>query len=130
MLVAAHVIDSNFIRWGSSEYRAAQQEAVESLAVLVDQSGDNPYLSFAHWLSQFTLPWSLLFLGEWGEALRIVAAEIALADKNGDRYRGQTLRLHTPGSPARWAGGGWRVAGQFSRAGGPALRPWRRFASR
>jgi DNA-binding winged helix-turn-helix (wHTH) protein len=64
-LLAAHLIDSNFIRWGSSEYRAAHQDVVESLAVLVGQNVDNPYLSFAHWLSQFTLPWSLLFLGEW-----------------------------------------------------------------
>jgi hypothetical protein len=44
--------------------------------------------------SAVTLPWSLLFLGEWGEALRILAAEIVLADKNGDRYRGQTLQLY------------------------------------
>jgi len=94
MLVAAHLIDSNFIRWGSSEYRAAHQDVVESLAVLVEQNVDNPYLSFAHWLSQFTLPWSLLFLGEWGGALRVLAAEITLADKNGDRYRGQTLQLY------------------------------------
>src|SRR6266851_1002916 len=93
-LLAAHLIDSNFIRWASSEYRAAHQDAVESLGVLVDQIVDNPYLSFVHWLSQFTLPWSLLFLGEWGEALRILAAEITLADKNGDRYRGQTLHLY------------------------------------
>jgi hypothetical protein len=93
-LLAAHLIDCNFIRWASSEYRAAHQDAVESLGVLVDQIVDNPYLSFVHWLSQFTLPWSLLFLGEWGEALRILVAEITLADKNGDRYRGQTLHLY------------------------------------
>src|SRR5882724_1739571 len=93
-LLAAHLIDSNFMRWTSSEYRAAHQDVVESLAVLIDPSVDNPYLSFVHWLSQFTLPWSLLFLGEWGEALRILASEIALADKNGDRYRGQTLHLY------------------------------------
>jgi CubicO group peptidase (beta-lactamase class C family) len=92
ILTAAHLIDSNFIRWTSSEYRAAHQDVVEGLAVLVDQNMDNPYLSFAHWLSQFTLPWSLLFLGEWGDALRILAAEITLADKNGDRYRGHTLQ--------------------------------------
>jgi hypothetical protein len=64
--------------------------------VLVDQIVDNPYLSFVHWLSQFTLPWSLLFLGEWGEALRILAAEITLADKNGDRYRGRKGTVRTP----------------------------------
>jgi DNA-binding winged helix-turn-helix (wHTH) protein len=94
VLIAAHLIDSNFIRWASSEYRAAHQDVVESLAVLVDQNVDNPYLSFPHWLSQFTLSWSLLFLGEWGEALRILSAEITLADKNGDRYRGQTMQIY------------------------------------
>src|SRR5262249_23751318 len=40
--------------------RAAHQDVVESLLVLVDAHADNPYLSFARWLSEFTLPWSLL----------------------------------------------------------------------
>jgi DNA-binding winged helix-turn-helix (wHTH) protein/tetratricopeptide (TPR) repeat protein len=93
-LLAAHLIDANFIKWVSSEYRTAHHDVVESLAALVERNVDNPYLSFVHWLSQFTLPWSLLFLGEWGEALRIITAEITLADKNGDRYRGQTLQLY------------------------------------
>src|SRR5438128_813752 len=66
LLVAAHLIDFNFIRWSSSEYRAAHQDTVESLAVLVDGGTDNPYLSVAPWFSDFTLPWSLLFLGKWG----------------------------------------------------------------
>jgi len=130
MLVAVHLIDSNFIRWGSSEYRAAHQDAVDSLAVLVDQDAGNPYLSFAHWLSQFTLPWSLLFLGEWGEALRILAAEIALADKNGDRYREQTLQLyrawihlHAMDFP-----GVLEICNSILPSlNEPARRPWRRF---
>ena len=92
--IALHLIDSNFIRWASSEYRAAHLDVVESLAVLSEGHADNPYLSFAHWLSQFTLSWNLLFLGEWGEALRTLAAEMALADKNGDHYRAQTLELY------------------------------------
>jgi hypothetical protein len=94
LVVASHVMDCNFIRWSSSEYRAAQREAAESLAVLLEGRDENPYLSFAHWLSQFTLPWSLLFLGEWGEALRTIRAEITLAAKNGDHYRAQTLHLY------------------------------------
>ena len=36
---------------------------------------------FAHWLGQFTLPWSLLFLGEWGEALNELDAGVAMARK-------------------------------------------------
>jgi hypothetical protein len=94
LMVASHLIEFNFIRWISSEYRTAQQDAVESLAILADARVENPYLSFAHWLSHFTLPWSLLFLGEWGQALRTLTAETTLADKNGERYRAQTLQLY------------------------------------
>jgi len=98
--------------------------------VLVDQNVDNPYLSFAHWLSQFTLPWSLLFLGEWGEALRILAAEISLADKNGDRYRGQMMQLyrawihlHAMDFP-----GVLEICNSILPSfAEPARRPWRRF---
>jgi DNA-binding winged helix-turn-helix (wHTH) protein/tetratricopeptide (TPR) repeat protein len=129
-LLAAHLIDANFIKWVSSEYRAAHQDVVESLAVLVERNVDNPYLSFVHWLSQFTLPWSLLFLGEWGEALRIITVEITLAEKNGDRYRAQTLQLYRA----------WVYLHAMDFPGvleicnailpsldEPARRPWRRF---
>src|SRR6266446_6218019 len=130
LLVSSHLIDANFIRWSSSEYRAAHQEATESLAVLVDGHTDNPYLSFAHWLSEFTIPWSLLFLGEWGEALRTLAAEITLADKNGDRYRAQTLQLyrawvhlHAMDLP-----GVLEICDSvLPSLDEPARRPWRRF---
>jgi len=94
LMVASHLMEFNFIRWISSEYCAARQDAVDSLAILADARVENPYLSFAHWLSHFTLPWSLLFLGEWGQALRTLRAESALADKNGERYRAQTLQLY------------------------------------
>ncbi|HEX4168282.1 MAG TPA: hypothetical protein VHZ55_22685 [Bryobacteraceae bacterium] len=55
---------------------------------------ENPYSSTAYWLSQFTLPWSLLFLGDWGEMLREIKAGIAMADKNRYEFRAQTLRLY------------------------------------
>ncbi len=131
LLIAAHLIDFNFIRWGSSEYRAAYRDVVDSLRVLVDGEADNPYLNFAHWLSEFTLPWSLLFLGEWGEALRTLAAEIALAEKNGDRYRAQTLQLYRA-----WVhlhAQDFAAVQQICDAVRPSLdeaarRPWRRFS--
>ncbi|PYM12938.1 MAG: hypothetical protein DMD81_22645 [Candidatus Rokuibacteriota bacterium] len=76
------------------------------------------------------MPWSLLFVGEWGEALRTLAAEIALAEKNGDRYRAQTLHLYRA----------WIHLHAMDFAGvldichsvlpfldEPARRPWRRF---
>ena len=94
LLLASHLIDYNFIQWVSSEYREAQRNAVESLAILLNQVEENPYLSTAYWQSQFILPWSLLYLGEWGEMLREIKVGIAMADRNGDSYRAQTLRLY------------------------------------
>jgi len=130
LMVASHLIEFNFIRWISSEYRAARHDAVESLAILADARVENPYLSFAHWLSHFTLPWSLLFLGEWGEALQTLTAESTLADKNGERYHAQTLQLyrawihlHAMDFPAVLETCG-SVLPSFDD---PASGPWRRF---
>ena len=50
-----------------------------------------------HWESQMILPWILLFLGEWGEALRTLTAAIAMAEKNGDARRVQTFRVYQAG---------------------------------
>ena len=130
LMVASHLIEFNFIRWISSEYRAARHDAVESLAILADARVETPYLSFAHWLSHFTLPWSLLFLGEWGEALQTLAAESTLAAKNGERYHAQTLQLyrawihlHAMDFPAVLETCG-SVLPSFDD---PASGPWRRF---
>jgi hypothetical protein len=81
LLIAWHLIDCNFIQWSSSRYREAKRNAVESLAILLEGGRENPYLSFANWLSQFTLPWTLLFLGEWGEALAEIRTGISMVDK-------------------------------------------------
>jgi hypothetical protein len=62
-LVAAHLIGLELHPVGLFRVPRRSSGRVESLAVLVDQNVDNPYLSFAYWLSQFTLPWSLLFSG-------------------------------------------------------------------
>jgi hypothetical protein len=93
-LLLAQLIDYNFIQWVSFEYREAQRNAVENLAILGSRVEENPCLGTAHWLSQFIVPWSLLFLGEWGEMLREIKVGIAMADKNGDSYRAETLRLY------------------------------------
>jgi DNA-binding winged helix-turn-helix (wHTH) protein len=93
-VLASHRIDCAFIQWCSSEYREARRSAVDSLSILVEDEGENPYQSFAHWLSQFILPWSLLFLGEWGQALSEIEDGITIANKNGDGYRTQTTLLY------------------------------------
>jgi len=93
-VLASHLIDYSFIQWISSEYREARRSEVESLAILLEGGEQNPYLSLVHWESQIILPWILLFLGEWGEALREIKSAIAMVEKNGDEYRAHTLRLY------------------------------------
>lgn len=93
-VVAAHILDSNFVQWVSSEYRVACEEAVENRAILLGGSDENPHLNLAYANSQLVLPWSLLFLGDWGEMLRELAAGVELATKNADDYCSQTLRLY------------------------------------
>jgi tetratricopeptide (TPR) repeat protein len=51
-------------------------------------------LNLVTWVYQLFASSSLLFLGEWGEALREFRAGIAILDKNGDDYRAKTLRLY------------------------------------
>lgn len=91
--VAAHLIESSFIRFLSSEYRDAHRLALESRAKLFERGGDNPYLSTAYELSLFFVPFSLILLGEWGEALRDLAAGIAITQKNGGHYWTVVLRI-------------------------------------
>ena len=93
VVVAWHAVDTNFLLWCSSEYREAHRSATESLAILKGEE-ENPYPNFIYWLSQFVLPWSLLFLGEWGDALAEIGEGIRIVEKNGGQYRLQTLLLY------------------------------------
>ena len=130
LLSAWHTLDCNFMDWCSSKYREAQKSAVESLSILLGQSEDNPYLSFSYWISQFVLPWSLLFLGEWGEALRTTKSSIALGIKNGDHIRVQTSRLDQAWIhlQAMDSSGALTICESvLPTLGEPATRPWNRF---
>ena len=91
---AVYLIDYSVIQWFSSEYRAAHGNAVEGVETLLDQYDENLYFSFPRWLAEFIVPWSLLFLGEWGQALGEIESGIAMAERNGDSYRAQTLLLY------------------------------------
>ena len=51
-------------------------------------------LSLAVWVYQLFGSSSLLFLGEWGEALREYRSGIAMLDKNGQQYRASVLMLY------------------------------------
>jgi tetratricopeptide (TPR) repeat protein len=92
-VLAAHLLDYSFIQWISSEYREAHRSAVENLAIL---TGDavNPYLTgITVYQNALSILPCLMFLGEWGEALRGIEDAITVMDKNSD-FRSGTLLLY------------------------------------
>jgi Anaphase-promoting complex subunit 5 len=92
-LLAPYLLDYSVIQWASSEYREAHQSVSEAIEILAQERTENLYLSFAYLKSQIYKPRSLLFLGEWGEALREIDAAITTAIRNGDQFPAQHLRL-------------------------------------
>jgi hypothetical protein len=66
----------------------------EAIEILAQERTENLYLSLAYQKSQIYIPRSLLFLGQWGEALRQLDDAITTADRNGDQFPAQLLRLH------------------------------------
>jgi DNA-binding winged helix-turn-helix (wHTH) protein len=93
-LLAPYLVDYSLIQWASSEYREAHQSVIEAIEILAQDRTENLYLSVAYQKSQIYIPRSLLFLGEWGEALRQIDDAIITADSNGDQFPAQLLRLH------------------------------------
>jgi len=93
-VLARHLLDYSRLQWVSSAYRDAYRSAVESWEILSEGGEANPYLNHAYLLGLYIVPWSLLFLGEWGEALHAIDDGITMMEKNGDAHRAQTLRLY------------------------------------
>jgi DNA-binding winged helix-turn-helix (wHTH) protein len=127
--VAWHQVDSAVVDFWSAQYRRAQRDADAGLALLMQGRQAHPYLSFAHSLREFLVPWTGCLLGEWGAALRELDDGIALAERNIDPFRGQTLLLYR----------GWVLLHAMDLAGarttcqavwpalqGPYRTPWRR----
>lgn len=93
-VLAPQLIEYGMIQWASSEYGESYECVSEGLAALSESlGGQNPYLSIAYQKAQFYLPRALFFHGELGKALQAVNASIELADKNGDSFPAQMLRL-------------------------------------
>jgi len=92
--LAPLLVDCGFISCISSEYREAYRNLMESRVIELEAAEENPYLNPAYIRGQLPLTLSLLFMGEWGEALREIRNAIGILDKNGDYNWGQGVRPH------------------------------------
>jgi len=68
-----------------SQYREAQQSAVEGFAILLAGYEENPYLGFNFQQYEHLVCSCQVFLGEWGEALRRIEQRVEMVERNGDR---------------------------------------------
>jgi FixJ family two-component response regulator/DNA-binding winged helix-turn-helix (wHTH) protein/tetratricopeptide (TPR) repeat protein len=94
-ILAEYLVDFGSIGWLTSQYREARQSLIESRVILSETVEENPYLNTTYLVGQCIVPpRNLLFLGEWGEALRELKGIIAMLDKNGAYHWGQAVRLY------------------------------------
>ena len=95
-MLARDLADSGFISWCSSRYRDAHRSLIESRASLSGTVEENSFLTSVSYVQGqcLVLPMSLLFLGEWGEALREIKDAIAALDKNVDHFWAVSMRLY------------------------------------
>jgi hypothetical protein len=106
------------------------RETVDHLAILVQGHRGSLYLSYPYSLREYSVPWCLTLLGEWGSALREFDAGIVLAEKNGDPLRGQTLLLFrclTLLFAMDFASASAISESLLPALHDPARAPWRRF---
>jgi DNA-binding winged helix-turn-helix (wHTH) protein/tetratricopeptide (TPR) repeat protein len=91
-ILGPHVVEDGLINWFSSKYRKARRSFIEGRAMMPETIEHNSYSAYQ--VSPFAIPLNLLFLGEWGEALREMQDAIAAFDKNSEYYAGQAVRLY------------------------------------
>ena len=93
-IVGPHLLNYSCIQWCSSEYRESHQSAVEGLKMSSEADNADAFLSISHMSEEAILPCNLIFLGEWGNALREIDGAIATANRNGDYFiRARVLQL-------------------------------------
>jgi hypothetical protein len=94
-ILAPYLVDCGSINWISSEYREARRRLIESRLIVFGTLEENPCLRAAYLRSQRIIPSrNLLFLGEWGEALREIKDVIAMLDQNAEYLGGQVVHLN------------------------------------
>jgi tetratricopeptide (TPR) repeat protein len=94
-ILVPYLVEWGYISWISSKYREARRSLIGSRVILFERIEENPYLNAAYLRGQgIILPRNLLFLGEWGEALREIKEVLAMLDKNADHLWGRVVRLH------------------------------------
>jgi DNA-binding winged helix-turn-helix (wHTH) protein len=90
------LIEYSMLCMVSAQYRQAQHTIQSSFLVLMSSEKSLPAFNVqrAVWSTRLLVPWSYLFLGEFGRALEEFDAGIATYDGNGNFYAARVLGLY------------------------------------
>jgi DNA-binding winged helix-turn-helix (wHTH) protein/tetratricopeptide (TPR) repeat protein len=93
---AQALIDFGMIGIVSTRYRDVYENLRANYRYLLEHTdhGAEPDVARAVWMHHVGVPWSLLFLGEFGEALAEFDAAIAAYESNGDRSEVLSLQIY------------------------------------
>jgi DNA-binding winged helix-turn-helix (wHTH) protein len=93
---AQAVIDFGMIGIVSTRYREVYDNVRHNYRYLLDHAEHRgePDLARAIWMYHVGIPWCLLFLGEFGQALAEIDAAIAACEGNGDRSEVLSLQIY------------------------------------
>jgi DNA-binding winged helix-turn-helix (wHTH) protein/tetratricopeptide (TPR) repeat protein len=93
---ARALIDLGDIRMVSTRYREAQEIYKDNYGLLLDSPDDltESDVARAIWMCRVGVPWSLMFLGEFGEALAEYQTSITAFERNEDHSAAQALRIY------------------------------------
>jgi len=86
----------NMVLMVSARYQQAQDTILASYQFLVDNDENRPEFNMARatWMVNLGLPWTLLYLGEFGRAQQEFDRAIAMFAANGNQYGADTLTLY------------------------------------
>jgi tetratricopeptide (TPR) repeat protein len=90
------LIEYSMVCLVSSRYQEAQDTIIANYRFLVENDENRPEFNMAraNWMVHLGPPWTLLYLGQLGNAQQAFDKAIALFEKNGNQYGADTLTLY------------------------------------
>jgi DNA-binding winged helix-turn-helix (wHTH) protein len=99
LTLAWGMIEYSMLLMISTRYREGHDTIIANYRTLIECAESRPEINItrAIWMTRLGIPWSLMFRGEFGQALREFDSGIEMCVKNGNGYGARTLRIYRIG---------------------------------
>jgi DNA-binding winged helix-turn-helix (wHTH) protein/tetratricopeptide (TPR) repeat protein len=96
LTVAWGMIEYSMLLMISTRYREGHDTIIANYRTLIEGAESRPDINVtrAIWMTRLGIPWSLMFCGEFGQALKEFDSGIGMYVRNGNNYGARTLRIY------------------------------------